>query len=134
VQDKFKPHTIVDLATLTGAIIISLGDRFAGLFCNDDELAARLTQAGTEVGEELWRMPLDDDYDLLIKSDIADIRNTGVWKCSARSKAFAANSKHSAGFAGNSKMCFVSPCEAYAHSNKSPCCVRVGMPVEGPPR
>ena len=60
--------------------------------------------------------------------------NTGVWKRSARSNAFTAKLKHSAGFAGKSRMCFVSPCDAYAHRMMSPCCVRVGIPVEGPTR
>ncbi len=59
---------------------------------------------------------------------------TGVWNRSARSNAATANVKHSSGFAGKSRMCFVSPCEAYAHSRMSPCCVRVGMPVDGPTR
>ena len=76
-QTKFKPHTIIDLATLTGAIIVSLGDRYAGLFANDDELADRLTKAGIATGEELWRMPVDDSYDALLKSDIADMKNVG---------------------------------------------------------
>ena len=76
-QDRFKPQAMIDLATLTGAIIISLGDRYAGLFANDDDLADRLTAAGKEVDELLWRMPLDDPYDKLIKSDIADMKNTG---------------------------------------------------------
>ncbi|HXP98146.1 MAG TPA: leucyl aminopeptidase, partial [Telmatospirillum sp.] len=67
-QDRFKPQAMVDLATLTGAIIISLGDHFAGLFANDDALAANLLAAGKHVGEPLWRMPLDDPYDKQIKS------------------------------------------------------------------
>jgi len=62
---------------LTGAIIISLGDNYAGLFSNDDELATKLTAAGKAVGEPLWRMPLDEPYDKQIKSEIADMKNTG---------------------------------------------------------
>jgi leucyl aminopeptidase len=77
VQDRFKPRLMVDLATLTGAIIISLGHVHAGLFANDDELAEKLLKAGRETGEPLWRMPLGDEYDQAIKSDAADMRNIG---------------------------------------------------------
>lgn len=76
-QDRFKPQAMIDLATLTGAIVISLGDHYAGLFANDDDLAAKLVDAGKRTGELLWRMPLDDPYDKQIKSDIADMKNTG---------------------------------------------------------
>jgi leucyl aminopeptidase len=76
-QEKHKPRAIVDLATLTGAIIVSLGHQHAGLFCNDDELSDRLTAAGKAVGEPLWRMPLGEDYDKQINSDIADMKNVG---------------------------------------------------------
>ena len=76
-QDKFKPHTMIDLATLTGAIIVSLGNENAGLFSNDDEVADRLSAAGKTVGEPVWRMPLGDAYDKLLKSDIADMKNIG---------------------------------------------------------
>ncbi len=76
-QDKFKPHTVIDLATLTGAIIVALGGVHAGLFANDDELSDWLTQAGTAVGEPVWRMPLGDEYDKQINSDIADMKNVG---------------------------------------------------------
>ena len=74
-QDRFKPACIVDLATLTGAIMISLGLHRAGLFSSDDELADRLLAAGEETGERLWRMPIGDEYDREIDSDIADIKN-----------------------------------------------------------
>ncbi|MCC7275004.1 MAG: leucyl aminopeptidase [Alphaproteobacteria bacterium] len=74
-QDRFKPKAMIDLATLTGAIIVSLGDVHAGLFANDDTLAARLADAGKAVGERLWRMPLDDAYDKQIDSDAADVKN-----------------------------------------------------------
>ncbi len=77
VQKKFKPAFIVDLATLTGAIIVALGHEYAGMFCNDDELAARLTAAGTATGEKVWRMPLGAEYDKMIDSRFADIKNTG---------------------------------------------------------
>ena len=74
-QDRFKPKFMVDLATLTGAIIISLGHEHAGLFANNDELAERLTAAGKQAGETLWRMPLGDAYDRMIDSDAADMKN-----------------------------------------------------------
>jgi leucyl aminopeptidase len=76
-QEKFDPEIVVDLATLTGAIIISLGHEYAGMFCNDDGLAAQLTKAGETCGERLWRMPIGDAYDKLIDSPIADIKNVG---------------------------------------------------------
>ncbi|MEI6418167.1 MAG: leucyl aminopeptidase [Sphingomonadales bacterium] len=77
VQQQFKPQVMVDLATLTGAIIISLGHEHAGMFSNDDGLAEQLRAAGAAVGEKLWRMPIGDAYDKLIDSDIADIKNVG---------------------------------------------------------
>ena len=77
VRDKFKPRFIVDLATLTGAILVALGHERAGLFCNDDELATRLSAAGEATGEAVWRMPLGPAYDKLIDSKFADMKNTG---------------------------------------------------------
>jgi leucyl aminopeptidase len=76
-QGRFKPKTIVDLATLTGAMIISLGKEHGGIFANDDGLADQLIKAGVEVGEKLWRFPLSDAYDKLIDSPIADMKNIG---------------------------------------------------------
>jgi leucyl aminopeptidase len=76
-EERFKPALTVDLATLTGAIIVSLGHEFAGLFSNDETLATRLIAAGQATGEKVWRMPLGDAYDKLIKSDIADMKNIG---------------------------------------------------------
>lgn len=76
-QDRFNPRLIIDLATLTGAIIIALGHDHAGLFTNNDELAGGLTKAGLAVGEAVWRLPMGDSYDKLINSDIADIKNVG---------------------------------------------------------
>ena len=76
-QKRFKPKWMVDLATLTGAIIIALGDKHAGLFSNNDQLAARLSEAGKAVGDPLWRMPLGSDYDKEINCDIADMKNVG---------------------------------------------------------
>ena len=74
---RFKPKQVIDLATLTGAIIIALGNYQAGLFSNDDALADALRKVGAETGEELWRMPLGDRYDKDINSDIADMKNVG---------------------------------------------------------
>lgn len=76
-QKRFKPHTMIDLATLTGAIIVALGVHNAGLFANDDEVADRLVAASREVGEPVWRMPLGKDYDKQINSGIADMKNVG---------------------------------------------------------
>ena len=76
-QDKYDPAFMVDLATLTGAIIIALGHEHAGLFSNDDALAAKIEAAGKATGELCWRMPLGDEYDKQIKSDIADMKNVG---------------------------------------------------------
>ena len=76
-QDRFKPRLMVDLATLTGAIIIALGHVHAGLFATDDALAEKLIKSGKDVGEPLWRMPLGEEYDQAIKSDAADMKNTG---------------------------------------------------------
>ena len=74
-QDRFKPALMVDLATLTGAIVVALGHDHAGLFANDDTLAERLVAAGKAVGEKLWRLPLDDAYNKAIDSDAADVKN-----------------------------------------------------------
>jgi leucyl aminopeptidase len=75
--DRFKPKFIVDLATLTGAIIVALGKEYAGMFANNDELSERLTKAGEETGEKVWRMPLASEYDKMIDSKFADMKNTG---------------------------------------------------------
>ena len=74
-EKKFKPKFIVDLATLTGAIIVSLGSEYAGLFSNDDKLSKQIIQAGEKVEEKLWRMPLHKNYDKLINSKNADVQN-----------------------------------------------------------
>ncbi|WP_188260561.1 leucyl aminopeptidase [Azospirillum tabaci] len=76
-QETFKPRLLVDLATLTGAVIIALGHEHAGLFANDDWLAENLLAAGRSVGEPLWRLPMGDAYDKDINSDIADMKNVG---------------------------------------------------------
>jgi len=72
---RFKPKFIVDLATLTGAIVVALGDKYAGMFSNNDTLCERLTDAGAKVGEAVWRLPQGEDYDKMLKSEIADIKN-----------------------------------------------------------
>jgi len=77
VKEKFDPALIVDLATLTGAILVALGQEYAGLFSNDDELAGRLSKAGEATGEKLWRMPMGAAFDKLIDSRFADMKNTG---------------------------------------------------------
>ena len=77
VQRNFKPSTIIDLATLTGAIIVSLGHEWAGLFSNNEELASSLLKAAGESGDKLWRMPLAEPFDRLIDSPIADMKNVG---------------------------------------------------------
>ncbi len=77
VNDKYKPKFMVDLATLTGAIIISLGNERAGMFANDDELAGKIFDAGEDVGEKVWRMPLGTEYDKMLDTDAADMKNIG---------------------------------------------------------
>ena len=74
-EKKFKPKFIIDLATLTGAIIVSLGSEYAGLFSNDDKLSEQIINAGEKVNEKLWRMPLHKNYDKLINSKNADMQN-----------------------------------------------------------
>ena len=74
-EEKFKPQFIVDLATLTGAIIVSLGSEYAGLFSNNDKLSKQLIEAGESVEEKLWRMPLNENFDKLINSKNADMQN-----------------------------------------------------------
>jgi leucyl aminopeptidase len=78
VAKKFKPKFMVDLATLTGAIMVALGTEYAGMFSNNDELAERLTKVGLETGERVWRMPLGPEYDKQIDSQFADVKNAGV--------------------------------------------------------
>ena len=76
-QETYSPRAIIDLATLTGAIMVALGNEVAGLFSNNDELAQRLAAAGEASGEKVWRMPLGPAYDKLIDSKFADMKNTG---------------------------------------------------------
>jgi leucyl aminopeptidase len=76
-QKRFKPQFMVNLATLTGAILVALGHHHAGLFSNNDELAERLHEAGQSTKEKLWRMPMGEEYDKLIDSKNADMKNIG---------------------------------------------------------
>ncbi len=78
VAKKFKPKFMVDLATLTGAIMVALGTEYAGMFSNNDELSERLTKVGLATGERVWRMPLGPEYDKQIDSQFADMKNTGT--------------------------------------------------------
>lgn len=77
MQDKYKPQFMVDLATLTGAVLVALGQEHAGLFSNNDELSERLAIAGKETNEKVWRLPLGPAYDKLMDSKFADVKNTG---------------------------------------------------------
>ncbi len=77
-QDKYKPKFMIDLATLTGAMIVALGYENAGVFSNDDKLSKQLAEAAPKVGEGVWRMPLSDNYEKDIESDIADMKNLGA--------------------------------------------------------
>ena len=77
VNKRFKPKFMINLATLTGAIIVALGQEYAGLFSNNDRLVERLTKAGDATGERVWRMPLGPEYDKMIDSKFADMKNTG---------------------------------------------------------
>jgi leucyl aminopeptidase len=76
-KENVKPRLMVNLATLTGAIMVALGVENAGLFSNDDDLAAKLLQSGQATGETLWRMPLGPAYDKMIDSRFADMKNSG---------------------------------------------------------
>lgn len=89
VQERFKPRLIIDLATLTGAIMVALGKEYAGLFANDEKLAGDLLDASAATGEKLWRMPLDKAYDKMLESKNADIKNIGGrWAGSCTAAAF----------------------------------------------
>jgi len=103
-QDQFKPEIVIDLATLTGAIVVALGNTYAGLFSNNDNLSQKLIEAGTKVNEKLWRMPLHKEYDDMIKSEIADVANIG-------SLSGAAGSATAAHFIGR----FIKKDVAWAH-------------------
>ncbi len=88
-QERFKPKLIVDLATLTGAIMVALGKDFAGLYCNDEKLYADLKSASEATGERVWRMPLDQTFHKLIDSKNADMKNIGGrWAGACTAAAF----------------------------------------------
>ena len=76
-QDRFKPQFMIDLATLTGAIMVALGKEYAGLFSNNDTLAERITEAGQAENEKVWRLPMGEAYDKMINSKFADMKNVG---------------------------------------------------------
>lgn len=76
-NERFKPKFMINLATLTGAVLVALGQEHAGLFSNDDELSEQLTQAGLKTRERVWRLPIDKAYDKMIDSRFADMKNTG---------------------------------------------------------
>ncbi len=76
-NEQYAPDSLIDLATLTGACVVALGYQAAGLFTNNDDLAEKISKAGMRSGEKVWRMPLWDDYDKQIKSEVADVKNTG---------------------------------------------------------
>ena len=76
--EKYKPKLVIDFATLTGAIMVALGQHYAGLFCNDDKLADTLYQSGLDTNEKVWRMPLHDDFDKELNSPFVDLKNIGV--------------------------------------------------------
>ena len=77
-QDKYKPEIMIDLATLTGAIVMSLGNKMAGIFSNSDDLSDKLLDAGRDSGDNVWRLPLSDSYDKMINSKFADMKNIGL--------------------------------------------------------
>ena len=74
---KFKPKFMINLATLTGAVLVALGNHHAGLFSNDDELSEQLSEAGAATAEKVWRLPVGPEYDKMIDSKFADMKNTG---------------------------------------------------------
>ena len=76
-SDKLKAKTVIDIATLTGAVAFALGEEFAGLFSNDDALASKLLKAGENSGENLWRLPLCEAFAKMLKSDVADVKHIG---------------------------------------------------------
>lgn len=88
-QETYKPKLIIDLATLTGAIMVALGKEYAGMFCNDDKLADELVTASKATGEKVWRMPLDKAFDKMMDSKNADMKNAGGrWGGSCTAAAF----------------------------------------------
>ena len=78
VIDKFRPDRLIDLATLTGACVVALGEKIAGLFATDEELAEQILAASARTGERCWRLPLPEDYKEQLKSEFADLSNMGA--------------------------------------------------------
>ena len=76
--EKYKPKIVIDFATLTGAIMVALGQHYAGLFCNDNKLSDVLYQSGQDTNEKVWRMPLHDDFDKELNSPFVDLKNIGA--------------------------------------------------------
>ena len=74
-EKKFKPKFIIDLATLTGAIIVSLGEEYAGLFSNNNDLSNKIFEVSKKIGEKVWRLPLNENYNKLMDSTVADVQN-----------------------------------------------------------
>lgn len=87
IEDQYAPTEIIDLATLTGGVVIALGEEATGLFSNDDKLAHRLEKAGERTHERLWRLPLYPEYKEMLKSPIADLKNSGPRKATAATGA-----------------------------------------------
>ena len=77
IQKTFSPEYVIDMATLTGAIVVALGNTFAGLFADNDKFADTIRKVGETCGERVWRMPMDEEYDKMMDSSIADMSNIG---------------------------------------------------------
>ncbi len=103
-QEFFKPEIIIDVATLTGAVVVALGDQYAGLFANDDNLAEQISASGNSVAEAVWRFPLSEAYDKQMDSDIADMQNISL-------KGSGADSITAAQFLQR----FINPQQKWAH-------------------
>ncbi|MCD8498427.1 MAG: leucyl aminopeptidase [Alphaproteobacteria bacterium] len=88
-QKNFKPRLIVDAATLTGACMVALGNRYAGIFVNDDKVLQKLQQAGTATGEKVWHLPLDDEFEAEVKGKNTDLKNMGNGRYGGASTAAA---------------------------------------------
>ena len=87
VQEKYAPDQLIDLATLTGGIVIALGEEATGLFCNDENLAKALEKSGERTHERVWRLPIYPEYKEMLKSTIADLKNSGPRKASSSTGA-----------------------------------------------
>ena len=121
--ERFKPKWMIDLATLTGSVIICLGYQRAGIFSNDDLLADELDKAGEITGERVWRLPLGEEYDKLLDSDVADMKNIGGIRDRNASATVAAQFLQR--FVGNSRWCHMD-IAGVAYENKGVCYEKVG--------